>query len=108
MEDLVEGGEEKREHHKGYQTEAGKEGRQAWERLVGNKAIGNKQTENRGLYTAPHIPIRLNQTLIWLEHQQFFKLGSNQVQSDSEVSPINYSDSDQIFSLGSNQNPSNY
>ena len=60
-----------------------------------------------GLYTAPHILIRLDQTFIWLEHQQFFKSESDQVRSDSEVSPINYSDSDWIFSLGSNWNPSN-
>ena len=59
-----------------------------------------------GLYTAPHILIRLNQTLIWLEHQQFFKSESDQVRLDSEVRPINYLDSDQIFSLGSDQNPS--
>ena len=47
--------------------------------------------QKRGLYTAPHIPIRLDQTFIWLEHQQFFKSESDQVWSDSEVSPINYS-----------------
>ena len=61
----------------------------------------------RGLYTAPHILIGLDQTFIWLEHQQFFKSESDRVWSDSEVSPINYSDSNRIFSLGSDQNPSN-
>ena len=66
-----------------------------------------EQALKGGLYTAPHIPIGLDQTFIWLEHQQFFKSESDQVWSDSEVSPINYSDSNQIFSLGSDQNLSN-